>query len=635
MNVKRYAEISIFAFSLAIAMFHLYTAAFGVFDALIQRPVHLMTLVALCFCIYPLFRKKEHSSVYRTLDLILFVLTILTLIYILINHDRFMNTVLYVDRPLFADVIFTLLAVALVLEATRRATGPLLPLVTLAFLLAGYLVATLRIIPTNLPKIQDWWWVHTLLISTQGLWGTPTAVSATYIFLFVVLAALLEVTRVGRFFLNFAISAVGKTTGGPAKVAVVSSSAFGTISGSAAANVYATGVFTIPTMKKFGYDKNFAGAVEVVASTGGQLVPPIMGAGAFVMAEMLGIPYLRIAMAAVIPALLYYVAAFFAVHAEAKKRGLTGLPADQVQPLKKVLREELGTFVSFATTVGALIYTLAVGVSLYKAVFISIVVLLIVSSLWKISRIGPTQFFKALDQASRNATMVAMACGSASIIVGVLTITGWGVTFSKTLIDVSYGNVYLLLASAAVFAIILGMGMPTTAAYILAAALIAPALIASGVEKLPAHFYIFTFAIYSAITPPVALAAYAAANIAEGDPIKIATNALKMALPSFIIPVRYVLHPAVLLIGSPLEVLLDTVLLIVSVLSLEVAIFSWPVSRIFNRALLFTGGCIILLPISAQSIPVTMVDLLGFSLIVVGLLPTLLTWRRRNGRRGG
>lgn len=627
-GLKSLARIGTSLLAVIIATFHLYTGAFGTFDALTQRPVHLLLLVALSFCVYPFLGKEELK--YRILDLALVILAFSTLAYILMNHDRFMNTVLYVDRPLPTDWIFTVLAVALVLEAARRSVGKVLPLLALIFLVAGYLLATLQIAPAlNIPKIQDWWWVHALFISTQGLWGIPTMVSATYIFLFVVLAALLEATKVGRFFIDFSLSLVGRSTGGPGKVAVISSSLFGSISGSAAANVYATGVFTIPTMKKFGFDKNFAGAVEVVASTGGQLMPPIMGAGAFVMAEFIGIPYLRIAAAAVIPALLYYLAAFLAVHAESKKRGLTGLPPEQVRPFKVTLKEEAGQFASFAVTVGALVYMLMTGFSLYRAVFISIVILLIVSSLRKETRLGPIQIWNGLEQASRNAIMIAMACGVASIIVGVLTITGLGVTFSKILVDISHGNVYLLLASAAILAIILGMGMPTTAAYILAAALIVPALIVAGVEKLPAHFYVFTFAIYSTITPPVALAAYAAANISGGDPIKIAATAMKMVIPSFIIPVRYVLHPSILLIGSPLEILLDFALLTIAVIAIEVSLFSWPVKQTFSRALLLIGGLLVILPIGATlpSISTIMIDIVGFVLIAIGLFPTFLLYR--------
>uniref|UniRef100_A0A7C4S5H0 TRAP transporter fused permease subunit n=1 Tax=Geoglobus ahangari TaxID=113653 RepID=A0A7C4S5H0_9EURY len=628
-KLNRIVAIGVSILSTSIAMFHLYTGAFGIFDALIQRPVHLLLLVTLCFCVYPFLGKSELK--YRIIDLALVILSLSTLLYILVNHGRFMDTILYVDRPTFMDILFTIIAIALVLEATRRSIGKVLPLVGLIILIAGYLLATLQIAPwLNIPKIRDWWWVHAMFISTQGLWGVPTMVSATFIFLFVVLAALLEATKVGRFFLNFALSLVGRATGGPGKVAVISSSLFGTISGSAAANVYATGVFTIPTMKKFGFDKNFAGAVEVVASNGGQLLPPIMGAGAFVMAEFLGIPYVRVAAAAVIPALLYYLAAYFAVHAEAMKKGLLGLPADQAKPLRITLRENLGQFVCFIVTISALVYMLIAGFSLYRAVFISILILLTLSILWKETRVGPRGIWNALDQASRNAIMIAMACGVASIIVGVLTLTGLGVMFSKILIDISHGNIYILLISAAFFAIILGMGMPTTAAYILAASLIAPALIVSGVEKLPAHFFIFTFATYSAITPPVALAAFAAANISGGDPIKIAFTAMKMVLPSFIIPVRYVLHPAILLFGTPLEIVLDTIFLIIAVLAIEAALFSWPIKNTFSRASFFIGSLLIILPVGvASSIEVSRIvaDLLGLAVISAGLIPALM--RRR------
>jgi TRAP transporter 4TM/12TM fusion protein len=636
-SVATLARYLVSILAVGIAIFHLYTGAFGTFDALTQRPVHLLLLTALSFCVYPLFKGKSENIKLRIIDFILVMLALTALAYLLYNHERFMNTILYVDYPQPLDWLFTIITIALVLEAARRAIGLVLPVLAIVFLLGGYFLASLQLIPSSgIPKIPDYWWVHALYISTQGLWGIPTMVSATFIFLFVVLAALLEATKVGRFLIDFAFSLVGKSTGGPGKVAVVSSSLFGSISGSAAANVYATGIFTIPTMKKFGFDKNFAGAVEVVASTGGQLMPPIMGAGAFVMAEFLGIPYIRIAAAAIIPALLYYLAAFWAVHGEARKRGLMGLPSDQVRPFRVMMKEELGQFLTFFITIGVLVYMLMTGTSLYRAVFITIIVLVFVSSLRSESRLGPKSAWYALDSASKNATMIAMACGVASIIVGVLTLTGLGVLFSKLLVDFSHNNVYLLLISTAGLAIILGMGMPTTAAYILAAALIAPALITTGIEKLPAHFYVFTFAIYSTITPPVALAAYAAANISQGNPIKIATTAMKMVLPSFIIPIRYVLHPAILLIGSPLEILFDTVSLAIAVMAIESAIFSWPIKQPITRALFSLGAIGIILPIGSyiHGVDRIFLDMIGWGIIFLGLILEKILNKRLVKMRG-
>jgi len=267
-----------------------------------------------------------------------------------------------------------------------------------------------------------------------------------------------------------------------------------------------------------------------------------------------------------------------------------------------MMKDELGQFITFFITISALVVMLLSGSSLYRAVFITIVILLMVSSLRSESRLGPRSLWLALDTASRNATMIAMATGVASLFVGILTVTGLGVSFSKLLIDFSQGNVILLLFAAAFLAVILGMGMPTTAAYILAASLIAPALITSGVEKLPAHFYVFTFAIYSTITPPVALAAYAAANVSQGDPIKTALLAMKMVLPSFIIPIRYVLHPAILLMGTPFDILLDFILLVVAVIAFEASVFSWPIENKFTRVLFAVGGLIIIFPVMADRI---------------------------------
>lgn len=610
--------ISIFAVS--IALFHLYTGAFGIFDYLTQRPVHLLTLTALCFCIYPLFGRGDDIR-FRIVDVILVALSFSTLLYIFIEHDRLMETVAYVTRPMFLDWVFMIIALGVVLEATRRAVGTVLPAMGLAFVIGGYLLATMQVMPEmGIPMIQDFWWVHAMFITSQGLWGVPTMVSATFIFLFVVLASFLESTRVGRFLIDFALSIVGTKTGGPGKVSVISSSLFGTVSGSAAANVYGTGVFTIPTMKRFGFTKNFAGAVEVVASTGGQLMPPIMGAGAFVMAEFIGIAYIRIAAAAIIPAILYYVAAFWAVHGEARKKGLTGLPQEQVRPFKTMMREELGMFITFVIPIGSLVYLLMTGTSLYTSVFYAIIILLVVSTLRTESRLTIKKGWGALSKASKNATMIAMACGVASVIVGVLNVTGWGVTFSKMLVDFSMGNPYILLVSAALFSIILGFGMPTTAAYILAAALIAPALITAGFEKLPSHMYVFTFAIYSTITPPVALASYAAASVSGGNPIRTASTAMKMVLPSFIIPVRYVLFPAILLMGTPMDILFDFIALLMAVIAIEASAFSWPVELLPSRVILTIGALIVILPLGGAILPFgrLFLDLVGIATIIVG-----------------
>ena len=594
-------KIPLYATSLiavGITFFHLYTGARGTFDYLIQRPVHLLSLTALSFAVYPL--KKEGGKI-RIIDSILIIMSFSTLAYILVEHGRLLNTVAYVTKPQPLDWVFMIIALVVVLEAARRVVGFVLPLLGLIFLVTGYLLATMQLFPSlHVPKILDFWWVHAMFITSQGLWGVPTMVSATFIFLFVTFAAFLEATRVGRFMIDFSMALVGKTTGGPGKVAVIASSMFGTISGSAAANVYATGIFTIPTMKRFGFDKNFAGAVEVVASTGGQLMPPIMGAGAFVMAEFLGIPYIRIAAAAVLPAIIYYFSAFFAVHAEALKRNLRGLPPEEIKPMRRVLYEELGQALSFIIPIGALIYFLVKGISLYTAVFYSIIILLIVSMFRKESRLTPRTFYNAMENAAKNAIMIALACGVASIIVGVLNVTGWSVTLAQFLVGIAHGNIYILLVSAALFSILLGFGMPTTAAYILAASLVAPALIMSGFQDLPAHFYVYTFAIYSTITPPVALASYAAASISKGDPIKIALTAMKMVVPSFLIPVRFVINPTILLYGTPADIALEFFMLMVATMSVESGLFGWPLESKLVRTLLVIGGAIIIFPFSTQ-----------------------------------
>jgi TRAP transporter 4TM/12TM fusion protein len=345
-------------------------------------------------------------------------------------------------------------------------------------ILLGSFFSNLLPAPFTSPAVPASNWVDGLFITTNGLWGIPTRVSATFIFLFVVLASFLEVTGAGRFLLDFAKALVGRRQGGAAKISVVASSLFGSLSGSAAANVYGTGIFTIPTMKKFGYKNSFAGATEVSASCGGQIMPPIMGAGAFIMAQFLGVDYIVIAAAAVIPALLYYISVYFSVHAETITQGIQPIPEEEIPSVRQVFREQLGYALSFFVTVVVLFYMLMKGFTIYRAVFLSLVVLMGVSTLQPQSRVGLGELTVALDKSARNATQIAMATASASIVLGALNTSGLGVIFGQYVVQLAGGAAVLLLGLVAVFAIILGFGMPTTAAYILAAALLGPALVA-------------------------------------------------------------------------------------------------------------------------------------------------------------
>lgn len=600
--------------AITTSLFHLYTGAFGIFGGLVQRSIHVYLLTALTFAIVPYAGSRKWR--YRAVDVVLIGLTFVGMGYVLVHYLRMLNKVPWVEVPPIGDWIIGIISVILVIEATRRIVGRLLAAVVVLFLLATYF-AYLLPPPFTTPAVPPSNWVDGLFVTTEGLWGIPTRVSATFIFLFVVLAAFLESTQAGRFLIDIGNALVGHLQGGYAKVSVVASSAFGSLSGSAAANVYGTGIFTIPMMKKSGLSSISAGSTEVTASCGGQLMPPIMGAGAFIMAQFLGINYIVVAMAAVIPSFLYYTSVYFSVHAESIKQKIEPIPKEDRKNALEVTRNAPGQALTLVLSLTILIYMLVRGYTIYRSVFVAIGVLMIVSSLQADSRMGVKHLSVALDKGARNATQIAMACAAASIVLGSLNITGLGVIFGQFLVGAAGGVVWVLLIIIAGFAIVLGFGMPTTAAYILAASLLAPALAAVDLGGLPGHFYIFTFAVYSTLTPPVALAAFAAGQVANADPIRIAFRSMKMVLPTFIIPVRYVLHPAILLEMSWEWVVLDFGILLVAVIAIQAGLWGWPVKGTIPRTTAVVGSILLILP--APLFPVGFFTLLAAGLVLVAV----------------
>lgn len=592
-RLRRYGVYTVSLIAIATSLFHLYTGAFGIFNALIQRSAHVYLLAAITFAIIPFMGRRDLK--YRAVDAALMLLSFSGMAYMIFNFERLLNKTAYVTPPAPLDYVFTVISVVLVIEATRRVVGRLLAAVVALILLGSFYSAYLPP-PFTSPQSPANIWVDGLFVTTNGLWGIPTRVSATFIFLFVVLAAFLEVTGAGRFLIDFAKALVGKRQGGAAKVSVIASSLFGSLSGSAAANVYGTGIFTIPTMKKFGYRNTFAGSVEVSASCGGQIMPPIMGAGAFIMAQFLGIDYIVIAAAAVIPAVLYYVSVYFAVHANTLKEGIRPMPDEEVPSVRSVISDQYGYALAFFVTVGLLFYLLLQGYTIYRAVYVSVVGLMLVAAINPRSRVGVGELTTALDKGARNATQIAMATASASIVLGALNTSGIGVIFGQIVVGLAGGDVLLLLVLVAVFAIVLGFGMPTTAAYILAAALLGPALVAVNMGGLPAQFYIFTFAVYSTITPPVALAAFAAGQVADADPMRVALGAMKMVLPTFAIPVRYIYRPAILLQMSVFDIVIDVVVLLMAVIVIQMGLWGWPIKDKISRGLAIVAAALLIVP---------------------------------------
>ncbi len=475
----------------------------------------------------------------------------------------------------FAPIGISLAALsstALILELTRRVAGMALVVIALVFI--AY-VSVGHLLPgvLNSPQIEMQRF-FSQVYTDVGILGPTTAVSSTYIILFIIFAAFLQASKVGDYFVNFAFAVAGRARGGPAKVAVFASGLMGMINGTSAGNVVATGSLTIPLMKKVGYTKTTAGAVEAAASTGGQIMPPIMGAGAFIMAEVTGIPYQEIALAAVIPAILYFASIYFMVDFEAGKLGMRGMREDELPKFRTMVRR-----VFLFIPIIILIYALFMGYSVIRAGTLATAAAAVVSWLTPY-RMGPRAIVKAFEIAGTMSIQIITVCACAGIIVGVIALTGVGARFSNLLLGIADTSQLLALIFAMVIAIVLGMGMPTTAAYAVAASVVAPGLIRLGIDPLTAHFFVFYFAVVSAITPPVALASYAAAGISGANPMRTSLVSFKIGLAAFIVPFMFFYNAALLMDGSWPEIVRALATAVVGVYLLAAAVQGWFLNRL-------------------------------------------------------
>ncbi|MEM9351103.1 MAG: TRAP transporter fused permease subunit, partial [Pseudomonadota bacterium] len=437
---------------------------------------------------------------------------------------------------------------AMILELTRRVAGLALVIITAVFLVYTF---TAHLLPGILAVQSAYSWQRFFghVYSDAGILGPTTAVSSTYIILFIIFAAFLQASKVGDYFVNFAFAAAGRARGGPAKVAIFASGLMGMINGTSAGNVVATGSLTIPLMKKVGYEKKTSGAIEAAASTGGQIMPPIMGAGAFIMAEITGIPYQEIAIAAIIPAVLYFASIYFMVDFEAAKLGMRGMRDDELPKLNQMIRQ-----VYLFIPIIILIWALFAGYSVIRAGTLATVAAAVVSWLTP-HRMGIRSIIKAFELAGVMSIQIIAVCACAGIIVGVISLTGVGARFSSVLLDLAGVSQLLALFFAMCIAILLGMGMPTTAAYAVAASVVAPGLVELGIPQLTAHFFVFYFAVVSAITPPVALASYAAAGISGANPMETSVASFKIGIAAFIVPFMFFYNSAILMDGTWFEVI--------------------------------------------------------------------------------
>ena len=588
------------ALAVTMSLYHMYVAAFGPPEALIFRGTHLMFATTLVFLLYPFGRGWS----WRALDAALLIGGLGLVLHIFFNYQYYTSRIIYIDELTVADKAWAVVSIVVVLEATRRVIGWALPLTALCFL--GYALST---------HVHTAVLLEQVYLSTEGIFGSTLGVSASYVMLFVLFGAFMERSGTGQLFMDFAMSITGHTAGGPGKVAVVSSSLFGTVSGSAVANVMVDGPITIPLMKRTGFRPPFAAAVEAVASTGGQIMPPIMGAAAFVMAEFLAVPYAQVALWALVPAVLYYLAVFSAVHFEAKRYRLAGVPKSQLPGFTEVMLARGHLF----TPILVVLFGLMLGYSAPLCALAGALSCLPVALLRATTRagIGWRTVLEALHDGARNTLAVAMACACAGIVIACVTITGLGIVFTQVVVGLAHDALVLALILTAVAGIILGMGMPTTPAYIMMVALLVPALIKLGAVTPAAHMFAFYFAILSAITPPVALAVFAAAGLAKANMWQAGFAAMRAAAPAYIVPFMFVYEPTLLLIVKDWSqewpvVLWSVATASVGVVCLAASLFGWLFSFAlpWHRVLLF-GSALCLIK------PGLITDSVGLSLLAI------------------
>lgn len=563
--------------------FHLYTGGIGTFSSMVQTAFHWLIMFAVVFLLYPKKRKRN------VVDWILTASSLAVGIYILMTWQSRVNRV----SPTLpaVEIVFGIALILLVLEASRRCTGNFLSITALVFLVYAkvgpYLPGIFR------HKGYSWHRILSVLsFSETGIFGNALNISSTFVVLFVLFGAFLNASNGGQLFINIAYSLTGGSRGGPAKTAILSSLMMGTISGSPVANVVTTGTFTIPLMKKAGYSSEEACAVEAVASTGGQIMPPVMGAAAFLVAEYIGIKYGELCVSAFIPAMLYYIALFFIIDLLSIKKGLTGLPREQLPVMKQAVLAGGHLFIPIAV----LIISLVNGFSSMKSVFYSILVLILIAQTRRETRMTLKNLIEAIQQGIQSAVPVAVSCAAAGIIVGIVNLTGLGVKFSSSLISLSNGSIPIALFLTMIAAIILGCGLPTTAVYIILASLAAPALVQMGVSALAAHLFVFYFGCISTITPPVALTSYAAAGIGEANPSKTGLKAFFYGIAAYIVPFMFVFSPALLLKDSLPNTIMGllSALFGIFVLSTSIAGYFRAPMAIPFRLLAFIGACLLI-----------------------------------------
>ena len=620
------------ALAISYSLFHLYIT-FNPLPELIQRAAHVSIGLALIFLLYPARQASSRQKVAWT-DWIWVIASFASFFYLFKEYQAIMTTRGGIPNTL--DIVFSIMTVVLVVEAARRVMGWMLPILGLIFL--------------SYPFVSHFDWMPDRLLTrpytfsdifgqmylkTEGLYSSAIGASVTFIFLFILFGAFLAKSGMGKLFNDLAMALAGHKQGGPAKVAVISSGFMGSINGTAVANVVGTGSFTIPLMKKIGYHKNFAGAVEASASVGGQILPPVMGASAFIMAETTGVSYGTIALAAVLPALLYYLGVMAQVHFRAGRDNLKGVPKADLPRVKEVLKERGHLLFPIVALVFFLFQSIPVS---YAAVY-TILLTIVVAAFRKSTRMGPKEILEALADGAKQSLSVMAACAVVGIIIGVVSLTSFGSVMTSSIMSIGAGSLFLTLFFTMIASMILGMGLPSIPAYIITATMAAPALANFDIPILVAHMFVFYFGLFANITPPVALAAFAGAGIAGGDPMRTGFLALRLSLAGFIVPFLFVYNPAMLMIDTTdiavnakefalpaWNVILSiTVTSIVGILALGAAVEGYFKTAMnwFWRIFLGVGALMMI-------VPETMTDIIGTIMVIIAIGFNIIQARKEN-----
>lgn len=617
-GIRRSAGAVVTVLGIGASLYHLYAAYFYPLFALQHRALHLLFMATMVFLVHTVIKEKRLTWPKLAYTTAFVALTLAGTLYVLIN---FSDVATRAGSYSATDVIFGIMMIVVVFEAARRGTGWPVVIVAAAFLTYAFVGPHMPALLAHrgFPLQRT---VPFLYLTTEGMFGIPLGVSAKFVLLFILYGSILEKTGAGQFFLDLSMAIAGGTRGGPAKAAIVSSAVMGTMSGSSVANVTTTGTFTIPLMKRIGFRPEVAGGIEASSSTFGQILPPVMGAGAFLLAEYIGVPYIRVAMAAAIPALLAYTAMFMQVDFMSAASGLKGLPRPDLPRIGETLRE--GGY--FLLPLIALFYFLLSGYSAERAVFwtilFTVAVVLVVGALRGQMNATWRNVVAAFREGGVNSIEVAAICAAAGIIIGMTTMTGLGLRISSIVVDLAGGKLWLAAPLAAMASLILGMGIPTTANYVIQATLVAPAFVTMGVPILSAHLFVFYFGVIADVTPPVALAGYAAAGIAHSNPFWTGVEGFRIGLAKYVVPFLFLMHPALLLQGSVLEIVVGTAAAGIGVIAMSALLQQhWLAPTRWWQSLLLLAGTVAMYTMQPRF------WIVGIGLIAVVLL-TQLTERR-------